>query len=467
MPRRAGLAALAAAAPGCACAQTAPERAGARPARGRPRLPEARASPSRRSTTSTPSSSGFPDTDSVDDALLEIGRYHLEVEGDAEQAREAFEQVAKRFPQSDGAPGAYYYLGRLTLERATTAAELDDALAQFARVQRLYPRSEWVPRRPARRGARAPQGGPPARGGRSRAPGRARVPDQRGRARPRSSRSGHAWRCMGEPRQAMEEFQQVRNRFPDSEWAPRALDRITALYRLYGGAPSPPSRPTRAFALGAGDVLKDVRALLMTPARHALDRLRQGRRARCPFGPDGKMGASLAGDGPAQPVPVAAGRAGGGGASWRCAWARATSSPSPSPATSRASRSRWSSIEAALLTPGGDVLVADGKRKRVLPLRRQVPVPGPVPRRQGARGHAHGARRRRRHRAARPRREDGARASTRRASCCARWPARGTGYELQQARGRGRRRRSATLYVADEEARRARVLARRASSWPR
>ena len=26
------------------------------------------------------------------------------------------------------------------------AAELDDALAQFTRVQRLYPRSEWVPR---------------------------------------------------------------------------------------------------------------------------------------------------------------------------------------------------------------------------------------------------------------------------------------------------------------------------------
>ena len=31
------------------------------------------------------------------------------------QARAAFEDVTKRFPQSDGAPGAYYHLGRLAL----------------------------------------------------------------------------------------------------------------------------------------------------------------------------------------------------------------------------------------------------------------------------------------------------------------------------------------------------------------
>ena len=89
---------------------------------------------------------GFQGTDSVDDALLEIGRYYLDVEGDDEKARQAFEQVAKRFPQSDGAPGAYYYLGWLALSRARTSAELDDALAQFTRVQRLYPGSAWVPK---------------------------------------------------------------------------------------------------------------------------------------------------------------------------------------------------------------------------------------------------------------------------------------------------------------------------------
>ena len=45
---------------------------------------------------------------------------------------------------------------------------------------------------------------------------------------------GQGLALLGEPRQAMEEFQRVRNRFPESDWAARALDRITALYRLYG-----------------------------------------------------------------------------------------------------------------------------------------------------------------------------------------------------------------------------------------
>ena len=58
---------------------------------------------------------GFPNTSLVDDALLEIGRYHMEVDRDPTKARETFEQVAQRFPQSDGAPGAYYYLGLMTL----------------------------------------------------------------------------------------------------------------------------------------------------------------------------------------------------------------------------------------------------------------------------------------------------------------------------------------------------------------
>jgi outer membrane protein assembly factor BamD (BamD/ComL family) len=52
--------------------------------------------------------SGFPNTSFVDDALLEIGRYYLEVDRDVAKARDAFEQVTKRFPQRDGAPVAHY-----------------------------------------------------------------------------------------------------------------------------------------------------------------------------------------------------------------------------------------------------------------------------------------------------------------------------------------------------------------------
>ena len=56
--------------------------------------------------------SSFPNTDAVGQALLEIGRYHMEVEGDAAKARAAFEQVTKQHARSDAAPGAYYYQGR-------------------------------------------------------------------------------------------------------------------------------------------------------------------------------------------------------------------------------------------------------------------------------------------------------------------------------------------------------------------
>ena len=62
----------------------------------------------------------FSGTQAVGQALLEIGRYRMEVDGDTEGAREAFEQVSREHAQSDAAPGAYYYLGLLTLSRATT-----------------------------------------------------------------------------------------------------------------------------------------------------------------------------------------------------------------------------------------------------------------------------------------------------------------------------------------------------------
>src|SRR4029077_13930302 len=98
----------------------------------------------------------------------------------------------------------------------------------------------------------------------------------------------------GEPRSAMEEFQQVRNRYPDSEWSPRALDRITALYRLYGSA-KPAFAVDSTYSVGAGDTVKDVRAIVMTSARTlwiASDKVKSA----IPFAPDGKMGPGLAGE---------------------------------------------------------------------------------------------------------------------------------------------------------------------------
>jgi TolA-binding protein len=318
---------------------------------------------------------GFANTESVDDALLEIGRYQMEVEGSADRAREAFELVTKRYPQSDGAPGAYYYLGLLTLDHASTSAELDDALAQFVRVQRLYPRSEWVSRAlygtalAQRKAGRLPEAVEAAR--------RVALEYPSSEAAPAAQfQIGHALALMGEPRQAMEEFQRIRSRFPASEWAPRALDRITALYRLYGGS-KPVFALDAGFNAGSGDVLKDVRAILMTPAGTlwiASDKLK----AVVPVGPDGKLGASLGGADlqslsltPAGDLVVAARMAVRVGPRDIKSYSVPTDKPGVTEPLEK--------IEAAVVTPGGVMLVADDKRKRVWRFDAKGQSQGPFP----------------------------------------------------------------------------------------
>jgi len=233
---------------------------------------------------------GFPNTDSVDDALLEIGRYHLEVEGNVDKAREAFDRVARQFPQSDGAPGAYYYTGWLSVTRAAGPADLEDALAQFDRLQRLYPRSEWVPKALYASGIVHRKAG--------RLPEAVEAERRVSLEYPNSDSAsgaqyqiGHCLGLMGEPLLAMEEFQRVRNRFPESEWAAAALDRITGLYRLYG-AGKPAFGQDASFSVGVGDVLKDVRAILMTPDR-TLWLASDKSNAAVPFDAAGKIGSSL------------------------------------------------------------------------------------------------------------------------------------------------------------------------------
>ena len=292
----------------------------------------------------------------------------------------AFEQVTKRFPQSDGAPGAYYYLGRLTLERATTAAELDDALAQFARVQRLYPRSEWVPRALyatglAHRKARTPAPRP------SEAARRVALEYPTSDAAPAAQfEVGQDLALLGEPRQAMEEFQQVRNRFPESEWAPRALDRITALYRLYGaGKPTFAARPV-VLAWAPATCSRTCARILMTPdaARSwvASDKVKSA----VPFGARRQDGRRAS---PARTCRACASRPsgelrGGGDAGGAHGPARHPDLHHPR-ATSRARRSRWRSSRRRRVTPGGTVLVADEKRKKVYRFDAKYQYQGPFP----------------------------------------------------------------------------------------
>jgi TolA-binding protein len=235
--------------------------------------------------------SGFAATDAVDDALLEIGRYRLEVEGDLDKARASFEQVAKQFPQSDSAPGAYYYLGLMTLSRAMSAAELDDAQAQFARLLTLYPRDYyWVPKALSAQGLVQRKAGklPEA----LEAQRRVSLEYPSSDAAPGAQLEiGNLLALLGQPFQAMEEMQSVRNHFPESNEAPVALDRITALYRLHGTG-KPVFAPDPAFSVGSGDVVKDVRALLMTPGG-TLWIASEKTKSAISFDAAGKMGPSL------------------------------------------------------------------------------------------------------------------------------------------------------------------------------
>jgi TolA-binding protein len=318
---------------------------------------------------------GFPGTSSVDDALLEIGRYHAEVDRDPARAKEAFEQVAKRFPQSDGAPGAYWQLGWLTLNAARTTADLDDAVAQFARVQRLYPRSDWVPRAlhsmaiAHRRAGRLPEAVAAARRAVLEYPGSDAAPSAQ-------LELGQALALAGRPAAAMEAFQDVRNRWPDSPLAPQALDRTTALYRLHGGS-KPSFAVDPSYTMPAGDVLKDVRAMVFDPAGSLwLASNKVG--AAVPFTPEGKMGASISADeprtltlGPAGEIVLAAKTAVRVG----LRDIRAYSVPDKKPGVMEP----LEEIGAAVPFPGGGMLVADGKSKRVLRFDDASKLVGPFP----------------------------------------------------------------------------------------
>jgi tetratricopeptide (TPR) repeat protein len=206
----------------------------------------------------------FGGTQAVDDALLEMGRIYLEVDRAWDKARETFDQVVQRFPQGDATPGAYYYLGFMAMTRATPPPDLDDALAHFMRVQRLYPRSVWVPK------SLYASGLVHRKAGRYR--DAIRIQRRVALEYPADDIAPQAQleigECLaldGQFQMAMEELQRLRLRYPKSGLVETALNRTTACYRFYG-EPRPGFKVDDSFVLSFGDVLKSVRAILSTPA---------------------------------------------------------------------------------------------------------------------------------------------------------------------------------------------------------
>jgi hypothetical protein len=175
---------------------------------------------------------------------------------------------------------------------------------------------------------------------------------------------GRALALSGQPRLAMEEFQQVRNRFPKSAWAEPALQRTTALYRLFGSA-KPAFALDPAFSVAAGDLVKDVRALLVAPSG-ALWIASEKTKSAAPIETKRQDRRRLQRGGPARALAVARGRAGDGLAH------RGARRPQGHPHVHDSGREAGGApkpvdkILAAGIAPGGAVLVSDEEREAIL-----------------------------------------------------------------------------------------------------
>jgi TolA-binding protein len=305
---------------------------------------------------------GFPNSAYADDALLEIGRYTEDVEKNPAKARELYDQIAKKYPQSDAAPGAYLQMGRIAYSTAASQGALDDALANFQRVIRLYPESVFVPHALVasaavyRRAARYDAAIDTAR--------RAVLDHPASDIAPEGQfELALSMAMAGDAASGMEEFQRVRTLYPGTPVAERALNATTALYRL-SGSERPVFAKDTAFTMPIGDVLKDVRSVAVTPAGITWVASNKTKSA-VSFDPAMKMGASMSSDDPqtlsvsplgevvfASKLAVKVGPTG----------VFSFSMPSEKPGEVEV----IDRVGAATVLVSGDTLVSDLKRKRVL-----------------------------------------------------------------------------------------------------
>ena len=173
------------------------------------------------------------ETDYADDAMLHIGEYYLEIERDFDKARQSFDALLQRYPTGDKAPGAYYYLGLVALRSDRSGQDLDDAMANFQRVIRLYPQSEFVA------AALTETGVALERLGRwqEAVDVYSQVVSEHTNSRSAPGAQvgiGRSTVRLGDPFQGMLELQRARNQWPDSAEAAGALDLLTLVFRFYG-----------------------------------------------------------------------------------------------------------------------------------------------------------------------------------------------------------------------------------------
>jgi TolA-binding protein len=234
------------------------------------------------------------DPEYADDALLRIGEYYLEVEGDFATARDYFDQVLQGYPTKDAAPGAYYYIGLVTLRSGFGAAAIDDALANFQRVVKLYPQSEWVPAALHSTGTALERRAAWTEALDSYFRVVSEYPDSRWAAGSQLA-MGRCTVRLGKPFEGMLGIQKVRSRYPGSVEAVAALDWLTLMFRFYGypqlGRPVA-YRVDSSFRTAMADKFKDVEAVrVSTRGVHLLER---GKKRVLTFERTGKLAGTKA-----------------------------------------------------------------------------------------------------------------------------------------------------------------------------
>lgn len=168
----------------------------------------------------------------ADNALLEIARYYFDVVGDHKEVSTAVETILRKYPTSDSAPEAYLITGRLMMAKSHQQADLDAALANFDRVSRLFPTSDAVPRSLVAAGEALWYEGRFDDAMASLVRAEVEYPTDAATAQAHLT-AAQVLVSRGDPTGAMEELQQVRNRWPGTRDAEAALGRLTILHRLH------------------------------------------------------------------------------------------------------------------------------------------------------------------------------------------------------------------------------------------
>jgi TolA-binding protein len=211
-----------------------------------------------------------PDSEWVDEALLNVARYYYEVEKDLDTARQYLNRIMQEYAGSNSTPEAYYYLGYLLFDARRSVEEMRDGLANLERVVRLFPESQV-----ADNALYLASVIHVALGEYEQALDKLQrllleFPESDLRESAQFE-IGNCFMFMDNMMQAMIEFQRVRDIYPDSPLADKALRRLTLLYRLHysEAAGLRPFNVDPAFSI-AGYKLDDPTYLVIAPGETLL-----------------------------------------------------------------------------------------------------------------------------------------------------------------------------------------------------